>query len=177
MGCSYDKCSEARGGIDLLNGVCACVCPHDIKTLQKQVISQEDVGLKQVFIVRVYSSSNSAVCKRQEKGSFQRDFQCKIQKSWRKIVCLCSSDFNVLKATQIFNLVKKFTRKLNLSSMTSLQLSPIPTLCIISPLLTHSPEWMLMVVPTRLLFLCLFSHRKSSALRAWSCQRVKNKLL
>lgn len=40
----------------------------------------------------------------------------------------------------------------------------------LSPLRTHSPEWMLMVVPTRLLFLCLFSHRKSMALRAWACQ-------
>lgn len=38
-----------------------------------------------------------------------------------------------------------------------------------SPLRTHSPEWMLMVVPTRLLFLCLFSQRKSSALLAWAC--------
>lgn len=30
---------------------------------------------------------------------------------------------------------------------------------------------MLMVVPTRLLFLCLFSQRKSRALRAWACDK------
>lgn len=45
-------------------------------------------------------------------------------------------------------------------------LSPIS---LLSPLRTHSPEWMLMVVPTRLLFLCLFSHRKSRARRAYAC--------
>lgn len=61
-------------------------------------------------------------------------------------------------------------------SSTSLSFIPVWTFNppssepLLSPLRTHSPEWMLMVVPTRLLFLCLFSHRKSRALRAWACE-------
>lgn len=53
-------------------------------------------------------------------------------------------------------------------SLPQSQVLPVPAL---SPLRTHSPEWMLMVVPTRLLFLCLFSQRKSRALRAWACDK------
>lgn len=44
----------------------------------------------------------------------------------------------------------------------------------VSPLRTHSPEWILMVVPTRLLFLCLFSQRKSRALLAWACKQYSS---
>lgn len=34
---------------------------HNIEPLEKQVISQEDVSLEQVLVVRVYSSADSAV--------------------------------------------------------------------------------------------------------------------
>lgn len=142
---------------------------HNIEPLEKQVISQEDVGLQQVLVVRVYPSSDSAVWGGTEQIRH-------IKTGWIRLDDKQMFGFHPLIPSPHQQeghsaIHRPHTATLShhhhwLTSFFTLSAIDPPH---ILPLRTHSPEWMLMVVPTRLLFRCLFSHRKSMARRAWFC--------
>lgn len=145
-----------------------CTYPHNIEPLEKQVISQQDVGLQQVLVVRVYSGSHSTVWGGTEHIGHIKTGWIRLddkQMFWIPSLNPVSSPAG----GTLSNTSTSCCYTLTASSLTNLIFHPPHPLPHILPLRTHSPEWMLMVVPTRLLFLCLFSHRKSIARRAWAC--------